>query len=94
MNKIVKAILVAVAKGAEDTVAGMIPGAGALISGVHKLVDKTHDNNVEAIDELETGLITVVQSLGPDKVADATLVMMGLNEIRAGFSKVKDGLKK
>jgi hypothetical protein len=94
MNSILKKILITIGQAAEDTVSNTVPGAGTIIKGVTKLIDKDHTNNAEAIDELEQGLLTAIQSLSPAQVSNASLVLQGVTELKSGFDKIKQGLKK
>lgn len=94
MNSTVRNVLKAVALGAEDTLSGMVPGSGLVIKGVTALVDKDHENNIEAIDNLENGLLTAIGSLAPSQVSNASLIAAGVADLRAGFMKIKQGLSK
>lgn len=90
LKNIGKASIVA----AENAASLAVPGASIVIAGVTKLLDKDHTNTQEAIDQLEAGVVSVVSSVSSDKVADAVLLLDGVNDIQKGFAKVKAALKK
>lgn len=94
MNKILKAFLQTAGKVAQEAATETLPGAGILIGGVTKLVDKNHDNNAEAIGEIESGLVSALSALEPDKVSNPVLLAEALVELQDVVSKVKLALTK
>lgn len=94
MKSFLKKLLLNVADAAKDTAMGMIPGSDLVIKGIAALLDKDDHNNVEAIDNLQNGIMVAVQSLGPAQVENASMIMAGVADLKAGFDKIKAGLKK
>lgn len=94
MNKILKAFLETAGTIAKDAASQAIPGAGILIGGVTKLVDKNHDNNAEAIGELEQGLVTALGSIDTSLIKDPMALTLAVTELQDAFAKVKTALGK
>ncbi len=94
VNKILKQILLTAKQVAEDTASKTIPGASIVIGGVEKLVDHDKTNNISALFEMESGIITALNSLKQEEIVNATLLNQGIMEMSSGFEKVRLALKK
>lgn len=94
MNRIVKMVLMAAKEAALDAASSAVPGAGILIGGVEKLIDKDNDNNSEAITELVTGLTTAVTSLDSKHIKDQSKVAHAVELFQQGAAELKAGLQK
>ena len=94
MKSFLKKLLLNVADAAKDTAMGMIPGSDLVLKGVAALLDRDDHNNVEAIDNLQNGIMTAIQSLAPAQIENASMLLAGIAKLKEGFDMVKAGLKK
>lgn len=94
MKSFLKKLLLNVADAAKDTAMGMVPGSDLVLKGVAALIDKDDTNNVEAIDNLQNGIMTAVNAIAPAQIENASLVLQGAAELKDAFDKIKQGLKK
>ena len=84
-----RTLLEVAASVAETTV----PGGKVLIGGVKKLLDPDDTNNLEAVQEVESGLFTALEAIKEKNVADEALFAEGSRELYLGFAKVRASLK-
>lgn len=92
MNSILKKILLVAKDVAETSVSQVIPGSGLAIGGIEKLLDKEKDNDVQALIELETGIISAINSLKKSKVVDQNQLNAGILELKSAFDHIKGAL--
>lgn len=93
MNAVLKGILVGAEVFAEKMAEEKIPGADRAIRGVRRLLDKDDANNVEALRDLEIGVITAIESLKKSEVADEELLASATEDMRAAFIKARQALR-
>lgn len=92
MNKLIKAILLGLKDHATDIIP--VPGVRLIISSVEKLIDKDKSNNFPGIVDLSDGVIDAVEGLKGEEIADQDLFNLALDNLRLGFTQLRQSLKK
>lgn len=93
MNNILKQILLVAKDVATESVGRVIPGSQLVVSGIQKLLDKEDENNSSAINELEMGVLSVLNDLKPELIRDDVAFAEGIVELEKAFKKVKNSIK-
>lgn len=73
--------------------AELVPGGDMIFEGAKKLLDKEDDNNIQGVQEIETGVIASIQAIKPEHVRDEDAVKEGTKELYLAFAKIRSGLK-
>ena len=73
MKSFLKKLLLNVADAAKDTAMGMVPGSDLVLKGVAALIDKNDTNNVEAVDNLQNGIMTAINAIAPAQIENKSV---------------------
>ena len=94
MKKFFSTFLKEMDKSALITATSTFPGAGIIIAGVGGLFDKDEANNVEAITQIETGLVTFLEAAKAKELADETKLAECIEDTKALFDKYRAAFTK